>query len=176
MTQYSERRKQQRFLANGGALVMTGKLRFFNLGKPRFIKFGPVINISKGGVSIQYISSKKKPDKYTELSITMPAEDLKLDNISFETVTDFQKTEFLKSKKIRQRCIKFHNLTESQMFQVDYFLDNHTSGLVRDRRSNRDRRESNLTYHSNSPNIKPDIKPNLKTDRRLQGERRRYNV
>ncbi|MCP4672502.1 MAG: hypothetical protein GY857_14500 [Desulfobacula sp.] len=166
MTQYKDRRKHQRLLANGGTLVMTGKPRFLNLGKPRFFKFGPVINISKGGISIQYISSKKRPNKYTELSITMPAEDLKLDNISFETVTDFQKTEFLKSKKIRQRCIKFHNLTESQMFQVDYFLDNHTNGLAMDRRSKQDRRKSNLPRFSESQG--------LNKDRRNQGERRRY--
>ncbi len=165
MKHYFDRRKNQRFLANGGTLILTRKPLFLNFGKTRLIKFGPVINISEGGISTQYISSKKRSEKYNQLSIIMPAEDLKLDNIFFETVWDFQKTEFLKSQTIRQRCIRFHDLTDAQKFQIEYLLENHTTGPVNDRRSNKDRRQTPSTLYLDSGRTT--------RDRRVTKERRR---
>jgi hypothetical protein len=122
----TKKRKWDRFKIKGGAIVMLQKPRMINLGKPKLIELGPIVDISWGGIAIQYIDSKDRQIDASEISISIPPDGIKLENIPFETVSDVEVAELPDSKKIRRRSIKFGNMDQTQKVKLVNFLQNFT--------------------------------------------------
>lgn len=136
----SKRRRWKRFKNRGGAIVMLHKPRLIDIGKPRLVELGPVIDISLGGLAVQYIESKKRIIDADVLSVTIPGVGIKLEKIPFEVISDTIKAELPDSRKIRMRCVKFAKLSPYQTFQLESFIQNFTNSEGFDRRSGTDRR------------------------------------
>lgn len=168
MESFYDRRQYQRFIAKCGADIVLKKSRFLNFGGSHKTKFGKLIDISKGGFSAQYISTRQRSKKLPAINISMPGEDFGLDTIPVTTITEFIKNEFLDSTKIWQRGIQFRKLTKFQKLQLDYFINTWTNGFVADRRSQKDRRITSQT-------IQPMPFP-ANQDRRSWKERRRLTA
>jgi len=166
MESFYDRRKYKRFTARCGANIILKKARFLNFGRTHKTKFGKLVDISEGGFSTQYISSRKRSKNLPTIIITMPGEDFGLDKIPVNTVTEFVKNEFLDSTKIWQRGIQFRKLTKFQKLQLDYFINTWTNGFVKDRRRQTDRRITNQYVHYASLPVNQ--------DRRTWSERRRF--
>ena len=139
----ASRRKWKRFRVKGGALVMFHGTRLIKLGKSRLIKLGPVIDISMGGLAVQYIETSERLRDYSEISIIIPPNDIKLEEIPVKIVTDIEIAELPDSRKIRNRCFHFGKLTPYQVFQLESFIKNHVFELLTDRRGDADRRKFN---------------------------------
>ncbi|MFO7560984.1 MAG: hypothetical protein R6X10_19310 [Desulfobacterales bacterium] len=165
MESFYDRRKYQRFTAKCGADIVLNKPLLLNFGRTHKTKFGTLVDISKGGFSTQYISTRKRSKKLPAIIITMPGEDFGLDKIPVNTITEFMKNEFLDSTKIWQRGVQFQNLTKFQKLQLEYFINTWTNGFVKDRRTQRDRRITNQYVHYTSLPVYQ--------DRRTWNERRR---
>ena len=56
----SQRRQWKRYKLKGGAIVLLHKPRFMEIGKPKLVELGPVIDISRGGLAVQYVESEKR--------------------------------------------------------------------------------------------------------------------
>ena len=121
-----KKRRWDRFKIKGGAIVMLHKPRRIKVGKPKLLELGPVVDISWGGLAVQYIDSKERQIESNELSISIPPHGVALEGIPFQTVSDVEVAELSDSKKIRRRSIKFNELTQAQKAKLVKFLQNFT--------------------------------------------------
>lgn len=118
-----EQRKHKRFRPQEGTYaVLKGA------GK----KLGQVINISRGGLAFRYIDIGERPKRSFELDISIEEYGFKLDNLSFETVSDFSTSrEFpFSSTPIRRRGGQFKALNKNQISGLQYFIQNYAIGEV----------------------------------------------
>jgi hypothetical protein len=114
-----EQRHHQRFQAEDGAYTV---LRY----KPT--EFGQIMNMSRDGLAVRYTDNGRKLADIPKLDIFIIDHHFYMKNIQVRTVSDFKLADAnpLRSKKIRQRCFQFGEMKPGQLFQLDYFLENHT--------------------------------------------------
>ena len=135
------RRKWKRFRTKGGALVLVKKTRIIEVGKPALVELGPVIDISMGGLSVQYIANKQRTADSDALALAVPPETVRVEPIPYELVKDVEVARLPDGKSIRTRCVKFGKLSDYQTFQLQTFIREHTTAIIRDRRCGKDRRQ-----------------------------------
>jgi hypothetical protein len=121
-----EQRKYKRYQVKGGAFVQFIRPRYFRLGKSHPIKKCPIVNISMGGLAVQYIDSRMWSNKYILLSILMGKEEYIFDKVPFKTISDFKIADLPNSLNIRKRCVQFGKLSFKQKSQLEYFILKHT--------------------------------------------------
>ena len=115
----SERRKGKRFKAREGAFAVLYD------GTNRV---GPVVDLSKKGLSFRYIDDGKKVDRATQLAIIVKGQGFYLRMIPACTVYDIEETPKVpfSAIKMRKRGVKFGRLTNYQVALLRYFLRNFT--------------------------------------------------
>ncbi len=161
------RRKWKRFETVSGAVVLLNKPYLMGLLGIKRIEMGPVINISMGGLAVQYIGNKERTAEYSELSIYIPAEGIVLDKVPFETISDFEVTRMPDEKAIRKRCLKFGTLSTYQTFQIEEFIKKHGAKCLEDRRGDEERRQVH------DPRYEDPVFEEDRIDKRSGRERRR---
>lgn len=128
-----QKRKHKRFLAKQNTFASFGS---------GFNKVGKINDISKGGLSFEYIffdedeDRKAKPVQRVDIFLTKDA--FYLSNLPCKIVYDGDKQvckdnwNFISTPTFTtRRCgLQFDALTEDQMEQLTYFIENHTSGPV----------------------------------------------
>lgn len=135
------RRQWKRFETLSGAVVLLNKPQLKGLLGTKRVELGPIVNISMGGLAVQYVENKERSQEYSELSIYFPSEGIVLDKMPFETISDFEITRIPDDKVIRKRCVKFGNLTTYQAFQLEEFIKKNGTKCLEDRREDNDRRQ-----------------------------------
>jgi hypothetical protein len=135
------RRKWKRFETVSGAVVILNKPQLKGLLGIKRVELGPIVNISMGGLAVQYVENKHRSAEYSELSIYFPSEGIVLDRVPFETISDFEITQMPDDKVIRKRCVKFGTLTTYQAFQLEEFIKKNGTKCLEDRRAQKDRRK-----------------------------------
>ena len=128
---FAELRKQGRFKIRDGIIVAFQKPRLFNLGKPRIVKTASITDINKRGLSFQYISNKMWPTDFNKLSILQTTDEIEIDNVPYEVVSDFKASNFTKSKPIRKCGVKFRELTLNQSILLNHLLLSYSSMIKR---------------------------------------------
>ncbi len=122
-----ERRKHQRVVACNNA--------FTGLG-PNSVKIGKIIDISRGGLAFQNAEQKTKFFESAELSIIVNDDDLNINQVPFKfqakmiSVTDISKRNPFNFTKARRFAVEFQDLSDLQIFWLDYFIKNHTLSEV----------------------------------------------
>jgi len=158
----TRRRKWKRFKIKGGAIVLLHKARLLDIGKPKLIELGPVIDISMGGLAVQFVESKNRLHESETISISIPSIGVTLPDLQCKVIFEKVLTTLPNGKKIYNRSVEFVNLTKIQNLQLESFIRKHTFHTIPDRRSGKDRRVFN----------DPDFNP---ADNRRSGiERRVY--
>ena len=128
------RRKWKRFETAGGAVVLLNKPQMKGILGTKRVELGPIVNISMGGLAVQYVENKQRSQEYSELSIYFPSEGIVLDEVPFEIISDFEITRLPDDKMIRKRCVKFGKLTTYQAFQLEEFIKKYGTKRLEDRR------------------------------------------
>jgi hypothetical protein len=128
---FAELRKQNRFKLREGIIVAFQKPRLFNLGKPRIVKTASIIDINRRGLAFQYMSHKMWPADFNKLSILQITDEIEIDNVPYEVVSDFKACSFTKSKPIRKCGVKFGELTLNQSILLNHLLLGYTSMIKR---------------------------------------------
>lgn len=146
---------------------MLNRPRLITLGKPRIIKLGPVIDISMGGLAVQYIETIERLKDSSKLSIIIPPNDIAVADIPFTTVTDVAIAELPDSREIRNRCLQFGKLLPRQTFQLEAFINKYGFDLLQDRRTGEDRRKKNDPQFD-------DGSYRIIYEKRVVGERRKF--
>ena len=160
------RRKWKRYKIRGGALVMLSRPSVLKLGKPRLIKLGPILDISQGGVSVQYIDSRQRTAEATALAIMSPVDGVAIQDIPFRIVRDIQMAVLPDERVIRMRNMEFGTIKSMQLFQLENLIKNYGYENGTDRRNPVDRRQYNDPRFDD-----PDYA--MLNERRFMGERRR---
>jgi len=145
----TRRRKWKRFKVKGGAIVLLHKARLLDVGKPKLIELGPVIDISMGGLAVQFVESKTRLQALETISISIPSIGVALPDLQCNVILEKVLTTLPNGKKIYNRCVEFINLTKVQNLQLESFIRKHTFHTIPDRRSGKDRRVFN------DPNFNP---------------------
>ena len=145
--QITRRRKWKRYKIKGGAIVLLQKPRLIEIGKPKLIELGPIIDISMGGLAVQYIESKSRQQDFETISISIPSLEISLDGLQCRVVSEKVVGCLPDGKQIYNRCVEFLNLTSVQSLQLESFIRKHTFHTIPDRRSGKDRR------HAEDPNF-----------------------
>jgi len=136
----SHRRKFKRFKIKGSAIVMIHKPRIINIGKPKLVELGPLVDISLGGLAVQYIERKDRGLEGDRISISVPENGLGLEGVCFRVVSDRVLATMPDGRKIHNCCIEFRQLSAYQSFQLENFIKSHTQRNAGDRRSSLERR------------------------------------
>ena len=108
-------------------------------------KVGQMIDISKGGLAFRYIDIGERPNRSFELDMIVKNNGFHLGNVPLITTSDLEadKEFAFSSIPMRRSGGQFGELMDSQISQLEYFIQNHTIGEVKDRRSGIDRRQNN---------------------------------
>lgn len=122
---------------------MLHKPRLFEIGGPKLVELGPIIDISLGGLAVQYVENKKRTLEATELSISIPSEGIALSALAFRTISDKSIATLPDGKLIRNRCVEFSGMTPQKRYQLESFINHYSMNLKHDRRSGIDRRQYN---------------------------------
>lgn len=117
-----ERRKHKRFRVSDGSFAVLG---------PTGGKIGRIIDMSMGGLGFSYIGGEEQDDTSYELSILLAEDSFHLTKIPFRTVWDMEANEVPFSSLSMRRCgVEFGDLTNTQVSNMEYFMQNHTLGGV----------------------------------------------
>ena len=99
--------------------------------RPDFTKLGRLINISKGGLSFQYIAPKKESEVSTDLDLFTGNNGFYLSRLPCKVIYDIRFPENEESSKLfeHRRCgLEFGEATEVQATQLEVYLKKHVAG------------------------------------------------
>lgn len=129
-----ERREHNRFKVGTGAFAA---LTFYNI-------VGPIQNISRGGLAFRYISGEEQIKKSSEVDIFISGKGFYMQKIPSKRISDFNiiKKRLYSSLTIKQCGMQFGELTNSQIYQLENFIQNHA-----EKRFGKDRRQSDASKY-----------------------------
>jgi len=136
-----QRRKWKRFKIKGGAIVLLHKERMIAIGRPKLIELGPIIDISIGGLAVQYLENKQRSGDAASLSISVPKGGIAVRNLDFRIISDKSIAKLPNGKMIRNRCLEFTRVSHQKRYQVESFINHYAMHLKQDRRAGIDRRQ-----------------------------------
>ena len=95
-------------------------------------KIGQIKDISMGGLAIHYIANGTKSRASSFLDILLADNGFYLEKVPFKSISDFEiPNEFaFSSLKMKRHGVKFGQLTQRQVSQLEDFLRNYTTGKV----------------------------------------------
>lgn len=121
---------------NSQKILQDRKDKRFRPSIPTFVKLrseseediGQLIEISKGGLSIQYFINEEKTRIYSELDIFTSDADFSIEGVPVQNISDAELKDMpFETEIIRRHGIKFEEMTEDQVSKLDYFLANYIS-------------------------------------------------
>jgi hypothetical protein len=117
-----ERRKHKRFQVPIGVFVAF---------RPHDSKLGEIIDMSMGGLAFCYLATKEPSNGSYKLDIFLDEAGFHLDDVLFDTVTDFETRQVGFTSVTMRRCgVQFGKLTHDQRSKLEYFIQNHTISEV----------------------------------------------
>ncbi|MGD2150358.1 MAG: PilZ domain-containing protein [Desulfobacterales bacterium] len=114
-----EKRKHQRYKVKGKA---------FAISSPDYKNLGQIRDISKGGLSCQFIENGEQTKNSNEIEIFSAVGDFYLKKLPVRTVLDFEidNTVSSNSMPMRQWSMQFGKLNYLQRLLLDFFLQKYT--------------------------------------------------
>lgn len=102
---------------------------YVNLRSESGEEVGQLMDISKGGLSLQCLATEEKPRTYTDLGI-LASMDLATERISFRTVSIREVNNHipLSVTRLLRYSLEFKDLSPDQQAKIDYFIKNYTYG------------------------------------------------
>lgn len=114
-----ELRQSDRYLPKRGAYIVFS---------PSFTRRGPLINISRHGLSCIYYVNDTMDARSLDTCVNIRYGNFFLGGLPFRIISDKRigTGRFGPFKMVRQRSLIFEGLSVSQVVQVDYFIQNFT--------------------------------------------------
>ena len=126
MTNRKERiqqRQQNRFRVQDSAYVAL---------RPSGAEGGRLTNISMSGLMFEYLTDQASSIEATELDILLVDGAFELSHVPCQRIWDLPTYELIPTSPLqKRRCgVQFGELTPDQISQLEYFIENHTTGEV----------------------------------------------
>ncbi len=116
--EWGERRKHERFEVSKGVFVSF---------RPHDNRLGEIVDISMGGLAFRYLATRKPSNGSYRLKIFLAEGNSYLNDVLFETVTDFGTYQIpFTSITMRRSGVQFAELTHHQMSRLKHFIHHHT--------------------------------------------------
>jgi hypothetical protein len=116
--EWGDRRKHERFEVSMGVFVSF---------RPHDNRLGEIVDISMGGLAFRYLAAGEPLNGSYRLKIFLAEGDFYLNDVLFETVTDFGTYHIpFTSITMRRSGVQFAELTHHQMSQLKHFIHHHT--------------------------------------------------
>ncbi len=105
-------------------------LSFALLKSASYEELGEIVDISKGGLAFQYLVGEDRIKEPVELDIILAGNGVHIKKIPCKTISDFEITNkvYFSSLKMGRHSIKFGELDNNQISELDYFIKQHTIG------------------------------------------------
>ncbi len=121
----TERRKFRRFLAQNAAFAVL---------RPHFTMLGKIKDISRGGLAFEYIAHEGQKRGSSEIDILITGDRFYLPKIPSQKIYDIkigEENQTLIDRFETRRCgLQFGELTEEQADELEFFLNNYTTGTA----------------------------------------------
>jgi hypothetical protein len=90
-------------------------------------RLGGMVDISKGGLSFQFIDTKESGSSYSELDIFVSGYGIKVESLSFEIISDIMMEKEIPFYPVvtRRLGVKFASLSEAKKVQIYSFIQKH---------------------------------------------------
>ena len=123
-----ERRKSERWIAKPGVLLEYRPIRRLPLIKGRYRLFGIVMDLSSGGLAVEYADRKIRPMEKVEFAISVPTAGLRLEGIEMHAVSDFVISDEAGcgGEVCRRRGFRFGQMSHAQQEVLHKILHNCT--------------------------------------------------
>lgn len=117
---FTEQRTYRRYRARDGAFAVIKN-------QPKST-IGQIIDISKGGLAIKYLANGLSVKGNNKLDIFFTGKGVQLEDISFQTVCDFEVNNMpsFSSIKMRRGGLQFMSLEENHETQLNEFISKYT--------------------------------------------------
>ncbi len=124
-----DRRKNTRYEAAEGAFAAIS---------PNSHKLGQIVDMSMSGLAFKYIdinnnrTKNKEEYREPEESIFLSSMGYYVGDLAFQTISDYEvtNTHSFSDMKIRQRHVKFTDLSFKQLFDLDSYLNNNVTSKM----------------------------------------------
>ena len=102
---------------------------YVNLRSESGEEVGQLMDISKGGLSLQFLALDEKPKTFTDLGI-LASMDLAMERIPFRTVSVEEVNNHFPMSVTRmlRYSLEFKDLSPDQQDKIDFFIKNYTYG------------------------------------------------
>ena len=87
--------------------------------------YGPIADISLGGMAFYYVDCSVRETDCCEICIEIPGTGVKIDRLHFTTVSDFPVERVSDTEVLRKRAGKFVGLSNDQRQAIRQFIDRH---------------------------------------------------
>ncbi len=123
MVKMSERREFDRFEVSEGSFVAFGS-------HPS--KLGQITDLSRGGLAFRYVENNLHPHTCSDLNIIVANNGFYLKGMPFKTISNSEIAveNIFSSIMIRHHSIKFGDMTNKQITQLNYFINHFTTDIV----------------------------------------------
>jgi hypothetical protein len=105
-------------------------LSFALLKSASYEELGEIIDISKEGLALQCLIGEHRIKESVELDIILAGNGFHIKKMPCKTTSDFEITNkiYFSSLKMRRYGIKFGELDDHQISELDYFIKHYTIG------------------------------------------------
>ena len=118
-----EHREYERYQVREGAFVLLG---------PDSTKLGRIVDVSMGGLGFSHMARTSPSSQLFELDMFLIDSDFYLNSMPYEVISDFKTYNNPFSSISMRRCgVKFGALSNSQIFQLEHFIQTHTLAEAR---------------------------------------------
>ena len=102
--------------------------------RPHFTKLGKIKDISREGLAFQYIAHEEQKRDSSDIDIFLSGDRFYLSRIPSEIIYDIKIVEenhiFVDAFETRRCGLLFGALTQNQAAQLEFFLENYTTGTA----------------------------------------------
>lgn len=114
---YDEQRKSVRHKLSKHTNIVLKQPQFFKFLKPKITKFA-IVDISTGGLQAQYVGADMHQYEKNILSIETYDGAIRIENIPYKVITDYNYTNLPDNTYLRRCGLKFVELSEKQIQQI----------------------------------------------------------
>jgi hypothetical protein len=133
MPTYVKGFKMENYIEKRGLIRLRPREGAFAIIWPRTAIHGQIVDITQDGLAFCYIDNGEQTTDSHQLDIYITGSGFCLNRVEFKTVSDAMiKNESPLSVIMMRRCgVKFSDLSPHQVLQLQYFIQNYTSGELK---------------------------------------------
>lgn len=123
---YVEKRRRDRAPVKHGSVAEFKRPRLFNIGKARVAGRARILEISPGGLTIQYAGHRMWPLDFSKLTIAVHQDRLIIEDLPVKVVTDYQIDQTQEGVPVRRCGLKFDALSKAAIAGITHFIQHYT--------------------------------------------------